>query len=358
MKKQIQMLVILLFVMGIAFAHDKKISCNGVVVPDWMMNCAVLKSDVVFGSGKCIGDIFGTPSEGTKIKKVMIEGDKLHLEYFIGEKPSEAVIDATFDFVCAKIGSAGSSYVSHVKFISRLTFDEIEVSCKSPNDDYRYGKCMGTLYNAADLMFVDEEKVAREKAEAEERLAREKANEEERQRRIEEMQKEKEKEAIERRNRKKEGDYKIQLMDALTRGEVAFGFTIKCFKYKQNALAAAYLGTEGKLVVDKVDSVMSKLGFQKGDVIEGISGLKLRRHSNSQEANWLFAQIVSGEYDQSALSSMLVESENDVITFGISRKGKQMSISAPKFNEEQLGAFKERFEKEWDEKNPIENFIK
>lgn len=51
----------------------------------------------------------------------------------------------------------------------------------------------GVLQEAADLLFVDEEKVAREKAEAEKRLAREKANEEERQRRIEEMQKEKEK---------------------------------------------------------------------------------------------------------------------------------------------------------------------
>ena len=181
MKKCLSFLIITLFVLGSIFSQDTKISANGVTVPNWMVNCAILKSETGWGTQKTIGQILGKPNEATKLKKVVVDGNNLHLEYYVGEKPSEAVLELIMDFVCARLGDTGTAYCSHVKFVSRLTFEEAEASCDGPKNAGKFGKCLGMLHASVELMFIDEEKVAREKAleeerkkEEEKRLAKEK----------------------------------------------------------------------------------------------------------------------------------------------------------------------------------------
>lgn len=329
MKKQIQVLAILLFVVGVAFAHDKKISCNGVAVPDWMLNCVVLKSEMGFGSAKCIGDLFGTPNKGTKIKKVIVDGNKLHLEYYVGEKASESALDAIFDFVCAKIGDAGTAYASYVKFSSRLTFEEIESYCKNPNSDPGgFGKTLGIMTRSVQTLFFDEERVAKEKADAEE------------QRKME----------AEQETRRKNAAYLRELEQEIASGEIELGFSVDRFSVKYNPLSESV-----SLTVKSVDEVMSRAGFQKGDLITNIYYVE-KSHRDE-----LFIEFQLAVRDESYRSRFALTLLNDVmaglkedgsfelpenITLIIKRKGKVINCMLPAFNQNQIKSLKSRFELE------------
>ena len=159
-----------------------------------------------------------------------------------------------------------------------------------------------------------------------------------------------------RRNYQKRRNYAVQFERALATGEVKYGFSLECFKCKQELRALRDGSRDVMLSIYKVDDLMTKLGFLKGDVVEAIfDGKRDNRHMYM-----VFVRMGAGEFEQAKreLPRMLTESGNDEISFVINRKGKQMSISVPKFNKDQLETFKEKFEKQWDEMNPIENFMK
>lgn len=336
MKKYLSFLIITLFVLGSIFAQDTKISANGVTVPNWMVNCAILKSETGWGTQKTIGQILGKPNEATKLKKVVVDGNNVHLEYYVGEKPSEAVLELIMDFVCARLGDTGTAYCSHVKFVSRLTFEEAEASCDGPKNAGKFGKCLGMLHGCVELMFIDEEKVAREKALEEER------------------KKEEEKRLAEEKKRA----YWRQLETAVQEKEVSLGFSLGSLEYKQsNGFAQAYLGVDtSRIVVKNLDETMKAYGFQKGDKITKVDGLDFFDIGSSRDdsVETLFYMVYSKDaLKYASINSELwykevVEAEKAEVVFTLERKGKEMAIKTPVLNPEQLKAFNEKFEKDWE----------
>lgn len=326
MKKYLSFLIITLFVLGSIFAQDTKISANGVTVPNWMVNCAILKSETGWGTQKTIGQILGKPNEATKLKKVVVDGNNLHLEYYVGEKPSEAVLELIMDFVCARLGDTGTAYCSHVKFVSRLTFEEAEASCDGPKNAGKFGKCLGMLHASVELMFIDEEKVAREKA----------------------LEEERKKEEEKRLAKEKRMAYWRQLETAVQEKEVSLGFSLDSIEYKQSYL---YLGVDtSRIVVKNLDETMKAYGFQKGDKITKVDGLDFFVEESR------IADLIAMVYDKDTLQCVslnswdkeVVEAEKAEVVFTLERKGKEMTIKTPALNPEQLKAFNEKFETDWE----------
>ena len=330
MKKYLSFLIITLFVLGSIFAQDTKISANGVTVPNWMVNCAILESETGWGTQKTIGQILGKPNEATKLKKVVVDGNNLHLEYYVGEKPSEAVLELIMDFVCARLGDTGTAYCSHVKFVSRLTFEVAEVSCDGPKNAYKFGQCLGMLHASVELMFIDEEKVAREKA----------------------LEEERKKEEEKRLAEEKRMAYWRQLETAVQEKEVSLGFSLGSMEYKQsNVFAEAYFGVDTqKIVVKNLDETMKAYGFQKGDKITKVDGLDFFVEESS------IADLIAMVYDKDTLQCVslnswdkeVVEAEKAEVVFTLERKGKEMTIKTPALNPEQLKSFNEKFETDWE----------
>ena len=324
MKKYLSFLIITLFVLGSIFAQDTKISANGVTVPNWMVNCAILESETGWGTQKTIGQILGKPNEATKLKKVVVDGNNLHLEYYVGEKPSEAVLELIMDFVCARLGDTGTAYCSHVKFVSRLTFEVAEVSCDGPKNAYKFGQCLGMLHASVELMFIDEEKVAREKA----------------------LEEERKKEEEKRLADAKRMAYWRQLETAVQEKEVSLGFSLDSIEYKQSYLG---VGTS-RIVVKNLDETMKAYGFQKGDKITKVDGLDFFVEESS------IADLIAMVYDKDTLQCVslnswhkeVVEAEKAEVVFTLERKGKEMTIKTPALNPEQLKSFNEKFETNWE----------
>ena len=326
MKKCLSFLIITLFVLGSIFAQDTKISANGVTVPNWMVNCAILKSETGWGTQKTIGQILGKPNEATKLKKVVVDGNNLHLEYYVGEKPSEAFLELIMDFVCARLGDTGTAYCSHVKFVSRLTFEEAEASCDGPKNAGKFGKCLGMLHASVELMFIDEEKVAREKA----------------------LEEERKKEEEKRLAKEKRMAYWRQLETAVQEKEVSLGFSLDSIEYKQSYL---YLGVDtSRIVVKNLDETMKAYGFQKGDKITKVDGLDFFVEESR------IADLIAMVYDKDTLQCVslnswdkeVVEAEKAEVVFTLERKGKEMTIKTPALNPEQLKSFNEKFETDWE----------
>lgn len=330
MKKYLSFLIITLFVLGSIFAQDTKISANGVTVPNWMVNCAILESETGWGTQKTIGQILGKPNEATKLKKVVVDGNNLHLEYYVGEKPSEAVLELIMDFVCARLGDTGTAYCSHVKFVSRLTFEVAEVSCDGPKNAYKFGECLGMLHASVELMFIDEEKVAREKA----------------------LEEERKKEEEKRLAEEKKWAYWRQLETAVQEKEVSLGFSLGSLEYKKsNGFAQAYLGVDtSRIVVKNLDETMKAYGFQKGDKITKVDGLDFFVEESR------IADLIAMVYDKDTLQCVslkswdkeVVEAEKAEVVFTLERKGKEMTIKTPALNPEQLKSFNEKFETDWE----------
>lgn len=323
MKKYLSFLIITLFVLGSIFAQDTKISANGVTVPNWMVNCAILESETGWGTQKTIGQILGKPNEATKLKKVVVDGNNLHLEYYVGEKPSEAVLELIMDFVCARLGDTGTAYCSHVKFVSRLTFEVAEVSCDGPKNAYKFGQCLGMLHASVELMFIDEEKVAREKA----------------------LEEERKKEEEKRLADEKRMAYWRQLETAVQEKEVSLGFSLDSIEYKQSYLG---VGTS-RIVVKNLDETMKAYGFQKGDKITKVDGLDFFGKESSE------ADLIAMVYGKDTLHRVslkwdkeVVEAEKAEVVFTLERKGKEMTIKTPALNPEQLKSFNEKFETDWE----------
>ena len=326
MKKYLSFLIITLFVLGSIFAQDTKISANGVTVPNWMVNCAILESETGWGTQKTIGQILGKPNEATKLKKVVVDGNNLHLEYYVGEKPSEAVLELIMDFVCARLGDTGTAYCSHVKFVSRLTFEVAEVSCDGPKNAYKFGQCLGMLHASVELMFIDEEKVAREKA----------------------LEEERKKEEEKRLAKEKRMAYWRQLETAVQEKEVSLGFSLGSLEYKKsNGFAQAYLGVDtSRIVVKNLDETMKAYGFQKGDKITKVDGLDFFGEESDLIAMCYGKETlhrVSLKRDKE-----VVEAEKAEVVFTLERKGKEMTIKTPALNPEQLKSFNEKFETDWE----------
>lgn len=328
MKKCLSFLIITLFVLGSIFAQDTKISANGVTVPNWMVNCVILKSETGWETQKTIGQILGKPNETTKLKKVVVDGNNLHLEYYAGENPSEAVLELIMDFVCARLGDTGTAYCSHVKFVSRLTFEEAEAFCDGPKT-YKYGECIGMLHASVEFMFIDEEKVAREKA----------------------LEEERKKEEEKRLAEEKRMAYWRQLETAVQEKEVSLGFSLGSMEYKQsNVFAEAYFGVDTqRIVVKNLDETMKAYGFQKGDKITKVDGLDFFGKESRR------ADLIAMVYGKDTLQCVslkrdkeVVEAEKAEVVFTLERKGKEMTIKTPALNPEQLKAFNEKFETDWE----------
>lgn len=326
MKKYLSFLIITLFVLGSIFAQDTKISANGVTVPSWMINSTIIGSVEVGWGQKNIGQILGKPNEATKLKKVVVDGNNLHLEYYVGEKPSEAVLELIMDFVCARLGDTGTAYCSHVKFVSRLTFEEAEASCDGPKNAGKFGKCLGMLHASVELMFIDEEKVAREKA----------------------LEEERKKEEEKRLAKEKRMAYWRQLETAVQEKEVSLGFSLDSIEYKQSYL---YLGVDtSRIVVKNLDETMKAYGFQKGDKITKVDGLDFFVEESR------IADLIAMVYDKDTLQCVslnswdkeVVEAEKAEVVFTLERKGKEMTIKTPALNPEQLKSFNEKFETDWE----------
>lgn len=324
MKKYLSFLIITLFVLGSIFAQDTKISANGVTVPNWMVNCAILESETGWGTQKTIGQILGKPNEATKLKKVVVDGNNLHLEYYVGEKPNEAVLELIMDFVCARLGDTGTAYCSHVKLVSRLTFEVAEVSCDGPKNAYKFGECLGMLHASVELMFIDEEKVAREKA----------------------LEEERKKEEEKRLAEEKKWAYWRQLETAVQEKEVSLGFSLDSIEYKKS-----YLGVDtSRIVVKNLDETMKAYGFQKGDKITKVDGLDFFVEESR------IADLIAMVYDKDTLQCVslkswdkeVVEAEKAEVVFTLERKGKEMTIKTPALNPEQLKSFNEKFETDWE----------
>lgn len=341
MKSRLNFLLVIFFVMCSAFAQEKKISANGVTVPSWMINSTIINSEIGWGSPKTIGDILGLPVEGTKIKKLAVTGNNLHLEYYLGEKANESVIDLIVDFVCVRLGESGTSYVSHIKVISRLTFEESEFSCDGPKDQRRYGKCLGALHSISSAMFIDEEKLAQQKAEEEERK----------------------KEETRLKAERKRTSYIIDLRDALDDKTVSFAVNLDNFEIKEiggfGSIEFSFLESNFKMVVKNSDDTMAKLGFKKGDVVTIVGGsgavyfyyYLVKHYLHSYEKSNLrrvICRVFLNGYETLPDNCEIENIESSTLDFIINRKGKEIKITTPCFDLDSLKKFNEEFEKKFD----------
>ena len=230
------------------------------------------------------------------------------------------------DFVCARLGDTGTAYCSHVKFVSRLTFEEAEASCDGPKNAGKFGECLGMLHASVELMFIDEEKVAREKA----------------------LEEERKKEEEKRLAKEKRMAYWRQLETAVQEKEVSLGFSLDSIEYKQSYL---YLGVDtSRIVVKNLDETMKAYGFQKGDKITKVDGLDFFVEESR------IADLIAMVYDKDTLQCVslnswdkeVVEAEKAEVVFTLERKGKEMTIKTPALNPEQLKSFNEKFETDWE----------
>lgn len=341
MKKYLSFLIITLFVLGSIFAQDTKISANGVTVPNWMINSTIIGSVEVGWGQKNIGDILGHPIEGTKIKKINVKGNNLHLEYYFGEKVDESVFDLIIDFVCARLGDTGTAYVSHIKVGSRMTFQEVELSCEGPNDAERYGQCLGVLHEAASIMFVDEKELAQKQAEEEARK----------------------KEEARLKAERKRTSYIIDLEAALDDKTVSFAVNLDNFEIKEigvfGSIEFSFLKSNFKMVVKNSDDTMAKLGFKKGDVVTIVGGsgavyfyyYLVKHYLYSYEKSNLERVICSkflNGYKRLPYNCEIENIESSTLDFTINRKGKEIKITTPCFDLDSLKKFNEEFEKKFD----------
>ena len=170
--KQCKMIFALMLIIVLSvnlFAQNKKLSANGVSVPDWMLKCTILSSDAAFGSMRTLGDVIGEPEEGVKITKIVASENDLHLEF------DGIIMNGVID---VKFAKRVTCYISHIKVESPLTFSVAENECNNPNNAYSYGRVLGLFKEATNMFFVDKVAEAEKNAAEEKRLAEEKAAEE------------------------------------------------------------------------------------------------------------------------------------------------------------------------------------
>lgn len=165
MKKSINYLLISLFVFILAagnlFAQSKRISANGVTVPEWMQNCEILQSEYAFGSTRTIGQVLSIPKESptltTKIKSVTVKDKNLYLVYQVMDKDKTVVATLKVDFVCSKYKNAGYCFISAISIENHLKFNKLAYTCSNPNTYPReHGQCLGTLLEMVRGFFTDE----------------------------------------------------------------------------------------------------------------------------------------------------------------------------------------------------------
>ena len=165
MKKNISYLLVSLFALFLAagnlFAQSKRISANGVTVPEWMQNCEILQSEYAFGSTRTIGQVLSIPKESptltTKIKSVTVKDKNLYLVYQVMDKDKTVVATLKVDFVCSKYKNAGYCFISAISIENHLKFNKLSYTCSNPNTYPReHGQCLGTLLEIVNGFFTDE----------------------------------------------------------------------------------------------------------------------------------------------------------------------------------------------------------
>ncbi len=192
MKKHINYLLVSLFAFILAagnlFAQSKRISANGVTVPEWMQNCEILQSEYAFGSTRTIGQVLSMPKESptfaTKIKSVTVKDKNLYLVYQVMDKDKTVVATLKVDFVCSKYKNAGYCFISAISIENHLKFNKLSYTCSNPNTYPReHGQCLGTLLEIVNGFFTDEVALNKQR-EAENKKREEEAKRKETERRI------------------------------------------------------------------------------------------------------------------------------------------------------------------------------
>ncbi|MGN0730296.1 MAG: hypothetical protein ACI4MA_00135 [Treponema sp.] len=141
------------------------------------------------------------------------------------------------------------------------------------------------------------------------------------------------------------------------------GFSLGSLEYKQsNGFARAYLGVDTeRIVVKNLDETMKAYGFQKGDKITKVDGLDFFDIDSSGDdsmTTFIFMVYSKDVLHKDALQRASINSElrykevvafeKAEVVFTLERKGKEMAIKTPVLNPEQLKAFNEKFEKDWE----------
>ncbi len=115
-------------------------------VPEWVAN-----SEIVFAK-VTIGDLFCNPKENTKVT-INYTNDELRLYHEVIVKGVVGMkVDMTFKL--AKIGDAGTCYLSRLYYESPLTFDSGLYTCYNPyNDAANYAEMLGALTEFLTLLY-------------------------------------------------------------------------------------------------------------------------------------------------------------------------------------------------------------
>ncbi len=115
-------------------------------VPEWMAN-----SEIVFAK-VTIADLFCNPKENTKVT-INYTNDELRLYHEVIVKGVVGMkVDMTFKL--AKIGDAGTCYLSRLYYESPLTFDSGLYTCYNPyNDAANYAEMLGALTEFLTLLY-------------------------------------------------------------------------------------------------------------------------------------------------------------------------------------------------------------
>ena len=162
--KKIFAVMLMMFISFSILAQERKLSFNGITVPDDFLNSTILSSAQLYGSARTFGDVMGEPLETTAITNLTVSKNKVHIE------ATCVLMNLTID---VQFSGLATCFISYIKIESPMTFETTEASASSPNG-YSYGKVLG-LFQSASLFFKDKIAEAEKKAEKEKRLAEEKA---------------------------------------------------------------------------------------------------------------------------------------------------------------------------------------
>ena len=114
----------------------------------WMEKCTISMSNFIWDEAKTINDLYKDMPKSVKVTK-SIKGNNLIVRAS-AQVEGDEVLSVAAAFVCSKIGSAGSCWISEVSMTS--LGQTIKSKCRGGffNDPSGAGECMGMLSTALD----------------------------------------------------------------------------------------------------------------------------------------------------------------------------------------------------------------
>lgn len=141
MKKKF-IVLLMLVTTSMIFAQSKE------TIPSWMKNSAIILSDVMYGSNKTVGTLFGDKFfESTNTKIATFDNKLIISNEIIDNELGTTLIKIEATFIMNRIKDSGTCYPSQVIIEVPMTFQSQTFTCSGGpyNNPRKYGEILGCL---------------------------------------------------------------------------------------------------------------------------------------------------------------------------------------------------------------------